>query len=111
MFKANQLFSLEINAPYNLMLNMGMFTYAIKISSKIPPLFYLFVDICLQDWSPLFADIAFTRDTFHSNLRKTDVFPLTPGALKWNKKSQRPLQDVTGYNDRAFITQNYFTHD
>ena len=82
---------------------MGMFTYAsIKISSKIPPLFYLFVDICFQDWSRLFADIAFTRDTFHSNLRKfadiaftrdtfrsnlrkTDVF------LEWNKKSQRPL--------------------
>ena len=49
VFKANQLFSLEINVLYNLMLNVGMFTYVIKISSKILPLFYPFVDICLQD--------------------------------------------------------------
>ena len=64
MFKANQLFSLEINVLYNLMLNMGMFTYVIKISSKILPLSYPFVDICLQDWSSLCADVVFTRDTF-----------------------------------------------
>ena len=71
------------------MLNMGMFTYVIKSSSKILPLSYPFVDICLQDWSPL-CDVVFNHDTFHSNLRKTDVFPLTPGAPKWNK-GQRPL--------------------
>ena len=67
------------------MLNMGMFTYVIKSSSKILPLSYPFVDICLQDWSPL-CDVVFTHDTFHSNLRKTDVFPLKPGAPKWNKE-------------------------
>ena len=38
VFKANQLFSLEVNALYNLILNMGMFTYGVKISSKILPL-------------------------------------------------------------------------
>ena len=68
------------------MLNMGMFTYVIKISSKIIPFPYSFVDICLQDWSPRCADVVFTHDTFHSNLRKTDVFPLKPGAPKWNKE-------------------------
>ena len=72
MFKANQLFSLEINVLYNLMLNMGMFTF----SSKIIPLSYPFVAICLQDWSPLCADVVFTRDTFWSNLR--DAFPGRP---------------------------------
>ena len=35
VFKGSQLFSLEVNVLYNLMLNIGMFTYAIKISSKI----------------------------------------------------------------------------
>ena len=30
---------------------MGMFS-VIKTSSKILPLSYSFVDICLQDWSP-----------------------------------------------------------
>ena len=36
VFKANQLFLLEFNVLYNLILNMEMFTYhAIKISSKI----------------------------------------------------------------------------
>ena len=68
------------------MLTMEMFTYVIKISSKILPLSYPFVDISLQDCSPLCADVVFSRDTFHSNLRKTDAFPLTPGALKWNKE-------------------------
>ena len=68
------------------MLNMGMFTCSIKISNKMLPLSKPFVDICLQDWSPLCADVIFTRDTFHSNLRKTDVFPLKPGAPKWNKE-------------------------
>ena len=57
MFKANQIFSLEINALYGLMLNMGMFTYVIKIFSKILPLSCPFVDICLQDWSPVCADV------------------------------------------------------
>ena len=78
------------------MLNMKMWTYVIEISSKILPLSYPFVDISLQDRSPLCADVVFSRDTFHSNLRKTDVFPLTPGAPKWNKerpktaKKERP---------------------
>ena len=95
MFKANQLFSLEINVLYDLMLNMEIFTYAIKISSKILPFSYPFVDISLQDWSHLCADVAFTRDTFHTNLRKTDVFPLTPGAPKWNK--ERPKNAIRRY--------------
>ena len=77
------------------MLNMGMFTYVIKISSKILPLSYPFVEICLQDWSPLCADVVFTRDTFHSNLKKTDIFPLTPGAPKWNK--ERPKAAIRHY--------------
>ena len=85
VFKANQLFSLEIIVLYNLMLNMEMFTYVIKISSKILPHSYPFVDISLLDWSPLCAGVVFTRDTFHSNLRKT-VFPLTPDAPKWDKE-------------------------
>ena len=63
-----------------------MFTYFIKISSKILPLSYPFVDIFFQDWSPLCGDVVFSRDTFYSNLRKTDVFPQTPGAPKWNKE-------------------------
>ena len=53
---------------------MGMFTYVIKISSKILPLSYPFVDICLQNWRLLFADIVCTSDTFDSNLRKTYRF-------------------------------------
>ena len=77
------------------MLNMGMSTYVIKSSSKILPLSFLFVDIYLQDWSPLCADVVFTSDTFHSNLRKTDVFPLKPGALKWNK--ERPKTAIRRY--------------
>ena len=72
-----------------------MFTYLIKIYSKIHPLSYLFVDICLQDWSPLCADVVFTHDTFHSNLKKTDIFPLTPGAPKWNK--ERPKAAIRHY--------------
>ena len=59
MFKANQLFSLETNALCNLMMNMGMFPYVIKLSSKTLLLSYPFVDICLQDWSTLFADIEY----------------------------------------------------
>ena len=44
---------------------MGMFTYqVIKIFSKILPLSYIFVEICLQNWRPLFADIVFIRDIF-----------------------------------------------
>ena len=82
MFKANQLFFLEINVLYNLMLNMETFTYVIKVSSKILPLSYPLVDVCLQDWSSLCADVVFSRDTFNSNLRKTDAFPLTPGQPK-----------------------------
>ena len=76
------------------MLNMGMFTYVIKSSSKILPLSCPFVDICLQDWSPLCIDVVFTSDTFHSNLRKT-VFPLNPGAPKWNK--ERPKTAIRRY--------------
>ena len=37
----------------------------------------------------------FTRDTFYSNLRKTDVFPLTPGAPKWKK--ERPKTATRHY--------------
>ena len=77
------------------MLNMGMFTYVIKISSKILPLSCPFVDICLQDWGPLCADVVFIRDTFHSNLRRTDAFPLKPGAPKWNK--ERPKTAIRRY--------------
>ena len=72
-----------------------MFTYLIKIYSKIHPLSYLFVDICLQDWSPLCADVVFTSDTVHSNLIKTDVFPLKPGAPKWNEG--RPKTAIRRY--------------
>ena len=74
---------------------MGMFTYVIKISSKILPLSCPFVDICLPDWSSLCADVVFIRDTFHSNLRKTDAFPLKPGAPKWNK--ERPKNSIRHY--------------
>ena len=77
------------------MLNMGMFTYVIKSSNKILPLSCPFVDIYLQDWSPLCADVVFTSDTFHSNLRKTDVFPLKPGAPKWKK--ERPKTAIRRY--------------
>ena len=77
------------------MLNMGMFTYVIKSCSEILPITCPFVDICLQDWSPLCADVVFTRDTFHSNLKKTDIFPLTPGAPKWNK--ERPKAAIRHY--------------
>ena len=58
---------------------------SLKFSSKILPHSYLFVDISLLDWSPLCSGVVFTRDTFHSNLRKT-VFLLTPGAPKWDKE-------------------------
>ena len=87
-FKVNQLFSLEANVLCNLMLNMGMFTYVIKMSSKISPLSYPFVDICLQDWSPLCTDVVFTRDTYHSNHEKL-FFSLKPGAPKWNKEKPK----------------------
>ena len=79
---------------------MGMFTYhVIKTSSKILPLSYPFVDICCRNWRPLFADIVFTRDTFHSNLRKIDRF-FHKHQVHYNgtKKAQRPLQNFTGYN-------------
>ena len=93
VFKTYQLFLLEINALYNLILNMAMFTYQlIKISSKILPLSYTFVELCLQNWRPLFADIVFTRDTFHSNLRKTDrLFHQHHVHYNGTKKGQRPL--------------------
>ena len=74
---------------------MGMLTYVIKISSKILPFSYPFVDICLQDWSPFCADVVFTRDNFHSNLRQADIFPLTPSAPKWNK--ERPKTAIRRY--------------
>ena len=114
VFKAHQLFLLEINVLYNLHLNMGMFTYhVIKISSKILPLSYLFVDVCLQNWRPLFADIVFTHDTFHSDLRKTDRF-FHQHQVHYNrtKKGQdlyKTLRVIT--HQRVFVTQNYFTHD
>ena len=49
----------------------------------------------LQDWSTLCADIVFTCDTFHSNLRKTVVLPLKPSAPKWNK--ERPKTTIRRY--------------
>ena len=59
----------------------------IKISSKIISLSYPFVDIYLQIWRSLF-----TRETFHSNLRKTDRF-FHQHQIHYNgtKKGQRPL--------------------
>ena len=93
VLKANQLFLLEISVLYNLFLNMGMFTcHVIKIASKILPLSYSFVDICLQIWRPPFAEIVFTRDTFYSNLKKTDRFFL-PNQVHYNgtNKGQKPL--------------------
>ena len=68
---------------------------SLKFPVKLSLLPYPFVDICLQDWSPLCSDVVFTRDTFHSNLRKTDVFPLKPGAPKWNK--ERPKAAIRRY--------------
>ena len=53
----------------------------VKFSPSCP-----FVDISLQGWSILCADVVFTRDTFLNNLRKTNAFPLTPGAPKWKKE-------------------------
>ena len=100
VFKAYQLFLLETKVLHNLILNMGMFTHhVIKISSKIFFLSYPFLVICLQNWRFLFADIVFTRNTFHSNLRKTDRF-FHQHKVHYNgtKKSQKPLKDFTGYN-------------
>ena len=79
-----------------------MFTYVIKISSNILPLSCTFVGICLQDWSPLCADVVFTCDTFHSNLRKTDVFPLKTGAPKWNKERQKTAIRSYGLQKEGF---------
>ena len=72
---------------------MGMFTYyVIKISSKILPLSYPFVDKYLQKWTTLFPDIVFTRDIFHSNLRKTvRSFHQHQAHCNGTKKGQRPL--------------------
>ena len=67
---------------------------SLKFPVKFSP-YYPFVDISLQDWSLLCADVVFNRDTFHSNLRKTDVFPLTSGAPKWNK--ERPKTAIRRY--------------
>ena len=110
VFTTYQLFLLEINILYNLILNMVMFTYqVIKISSKIIPLSYpFFVDICL------FADIVFTGDTFHSNLRKNDRF-FHQYQVNYNatKKGQRDLYKnfwiIT--HQSVFVSPNYFTHD
>ena len=74
---------------------MGILTYVIKISSKILPFSYPFVDICLQDWSLFCADVVFTGETFHSNLKQSDIFPLTPSAPKWKK--ERPKIAVRRY--------------
>ena len=43
------------------------------------------MDICRQDWSPLCGDVVFIRD----------VFPLKPGAPKWNK--ERPKTTIRRY--------------
>ena len=82
---------------------MGMFTYVIKISSKILPLSYPFVDICLQDWSSVFAEIAFTHDTFHSNLRKTDVFPLTSRCTKIEQRKAKYFYKTLRAITRGFL--------
>ena len=68
---------------------MGIFINVLKISSKSFTLSCPFVDICFQDLNPLCADVVLTLDTFHSNLRKTDVFPLKPGAPKWRKERHK----------------------
>ena len=67
---------------------------SLKFPGKILPLSNPFVDICLQNWRLCFADIVFTRDTFHSNLRKTDTF-FHQHHVHYNgtKKGQRPLYD------------------
>ena len=66
------------------------------MSLKVPVKFFPSLSLLrLQDWSPLCADVVFTSDTFHSNLRKTDVFPLKPGAPKWNK--ERPKAAIRRY--------------
>ena len=69
---------------------MGMSTYVIKSSSKILPLSFLFVDIYLQDWSPLCADVVFTRDTFHSNPKKNWCFS---AKTRRTKMKQRKAKD------------------
>ena len=74
---------------------MGMLTYVIKISRKIFLFSYLFVDIYLQDWTPFCVDGVFTCDTFHSSLRKINVFPLKPDAPEWNK--ERPKTAIRRY--------------
>ena len=79
--------------------------FPVKFSPSLIPLW-----TCLQDWNPLFADIVFACDTFHSNLRKTDVFPLTPGAPKWNKEKRNTsitryrLQQEGFYNPELLHT-------
>ena len=66
------------------------------MSLKVPVKFFPSLALlCLQDWNPICADVVFTSDTFHSNLRKTDVFPLKPGALKWKK--ERPKTAIRRY--------------
>ena len=60
------------------------------MSLKVPVKFFPSLALlCLQDWNPICADVVFTSDTFHSNLRKTDVFPLKPGAPKWKKERSK----------------------
>ena len=112
--KANQLFLLEISVLYNLFLNMGMFTcHVIKIASKILPLSYSFVDICLQIWRPPFAEIVFTRDTFYSNLKKLIGFSSQTRSTTMEQRKAKNLYKTLPVitHQTVFVTQNYFTHD
>ena len=61
---------------------MGMFAYVIKISSRIIPFSYPFVEICLQDCSPLCAEsiypwhllLQFKKNwCFSTNTRRTKM--------------------------------------
>ena len=89
MFKANQLFAIETNVLYDLILNKGMFTYVIKISTKIFPLSYLFVDICLQDWSHLCADIVFTHEDLPLQSKKNWYFSTNSRCAKMEQRKAK----------------------
>ena len=66
------------------MLNMGKFTYVIKISCKILPFSCPFVDIYPQHWTPFCADGV-----------STCKIPVKPGTPKWNK--ERPKTAIRRY--------------
>ena len=74
---------------------------SLKFPVKFSPSYPL-ADICFQDWSPLCAEVVFTRGTFHSKLRKTDVFRLKPGAPKWNKERPKTAMRRYGLQQKGF---------